>query len=168
MFLSKNCPASFRFRLRVTLEYGVVTKKQDWKAIREALKSWIINEAPCLVDGRHVLNDVPGIPFKLDVKKETDSPPGLFFARFTPDDNTLPNRIKKQFDRKAKKLAKYQGLGKTTVLLIESYDIALMNPSIMLTGIREAYPNGPPSGVDKIWYADTSIREKRNFRRLRK
>ena len=157
--LEQELSSQLSFRLKVTLEYGVVTKKQDWKAIREALKSWIINEAPCLVDGDHVLNDVHGIPFKLDVKKEkeTDFPLRLAFYRFTPHDNTLPNRIKKQSDRKAKKLAKYQGLGKTTVLLIESYDIALMNPGIMLTGIRKAYPNGPPSVVDKIWYADTSI-----------
>ena len=79
------------------------------------------------------------------------------FGRFAPNDNFLADRIKTQCDRKAKKLAKYQGAGKTTILLIESYDIALMHPSIMLQGIRNAYSNGLPPGVDKIWHADTSI-----------
>ena len=162
--LEEELSSQLSFQLRVTLDYNAVTKKQDWKAIRGALKRWIIKESPRLEWGHQVKN-VPGIPFKLDVIKDgpLDFPPRLVFYRFEPHDNTLPDRIKKLSDRKAKKLAKYQGLGKTTVLLIESYDIALMNPKKMLCGIRGAYPNGPPSGVDEIWYADTSIPDNIRF-----
>lgn len=32
-----------------------------------------------------------------------------------------------------------------------------MNEEKMLDAIRRAYPNGPPTGVDQVWYADTSI-----------
>ncbi len=145
------------FHLYVTLKYGAVTTKQDWKTIRQVLKNWIIQDAPHLADGHHVLDNVPGIPFELHVDKKINFPSGLFFARFPTEDNTLPSRIKAQCDRKTKKLAKYQGIGKTTVLLIESSDFALMSTNIMLTEIRKAYPNGLPPGVDKIWYADTSI-----------
>lgn len=145
------------FSLQITLEYGAITTQQDWKAIRQALKNWIITDTPHLPDEHYVLDNIPGIPFKLHVNKEIDSSLGVRFGRFAPNDNTLANRIKTQCDRKARKLAKYQGAGKTTILLIESYDIALMHPSIMLQGIRGAYPNRLPPGVDKIWYADTSI-----------
>ena len=155
--LEQKLSNKLSFSLQITLEYGAITTQQDWKAIHQALKNWIIKDTQHLSDGHHVLGNIPGIPFKLHVNKQIDSAPGVRFGRFAPNDNTLAARIKTQCDRKAKKLAKYQGTGKTTILLIESYDIALMHRSIMLKGIRGAYPNGLPPGVDRIWYADTSI-----------
>jgi hypothetical protein len=77
------------------------------------------------------------------------------FARFEPDDTTLPDRIRVQCDRKAQKLVQYPG--KIKILLIENDDIALMNASKMLDAIRTAYPTGLPPGVDQIWYVDTAI-----------
>lgn len=154
--IEKELTVLLPFRLNIIIEYDAVSKGQDWSAIRENLKTWIIVESPRLADGRIVLEDVHGIPFRLHVRKASDRPPGIFFARFKPNDDTLSVRIQKQFDRKAKKLAKYHGAGKTTVLLIENDDIALMNEGIMIDSIKIAYPSGPPNGVDKIWYADTS------------
>lgn len=154
--IEKELTVLLPFRLNIIIEYDAVSKGQDWSAIRENLKTWIIVESPRLADGRIVLEDVHGIPFRLHVRKASDRPPGIFFARFKPNDDTLSVRIRKQFDRKAKKLAKYHGAGKTTVLLIENDDIALMNEGIMIDSIKIAYPSGPPNGVDKIWYADTS------------
>jgi len=152
------------FRLNVTLEYEAVAKGQDWVAIRNALKKWITNKAAHLAEGHHVFDNIPGIPFRLRVKKASNRRPGIFFGRFEPDDETLPDRIREQFDRKANKLAKYHVPGKTTVLLIENDDIALMNEGRMLDAIQKAYPNGPPQGVDQVWYADTSIPSKIEFR----
>ena len=50
---------------------------------------------------------------------------------------------------------KYQSV-KTTMLLIESNDIALMDVQgwKILNAIREVYPISLPVGVDKIWYVD--------------
>lgn len=145
------------FRLRIGLEYHAVTKGQDWSAIREALRTWINKESPRLPDGRHVLENVPGVPFRLYVTKARDRAPGIFFARFEPQDDSLSERIKEQFERKARKLAKYKRLGLTTILLVENKDIALMNEIKMLQAIRAAYPAGPPHGVDEVWFVDTSI-----------
>ncbi|HHT9114785.1 MAG TPA: hypothetical protein ACFYD0_15900 [Candidatus Wunengus sp. YC65] len=150
-------PPLFPFRLNITIEYAAVTKGQDWAAIRKNLKAWIINELPCLADGSQVLEGVQGVPFHLHVRKASDRHPGIFFARFEPNDDTLPKRIRKQFDRKAKKLKKYHDQYKTTVLLIENVDIALMNKFKILYAIQKAYHSGLPNNVDKIWYADTSI-----------
>jgi hypothetical protein len=152
------------FRLNVTLEYEAVAKGQDWATIRHALKKWITGKAEHLADGRHVLNNIPGIPFRLCVRKSSNRRPGIFFGRFEPDDETLPARIKEQFDKKANKLTKYHIPGKTTVLLIENDDIALMNEGKMLDAIQKAYPNGPPQVVDQIWYVDTSIPSEIEFR----
>lgn len=154
--LDKDPSIQFPFRLSIILEYNAITTNQDWKAMNQALKNWIINESPKLVNGHHVLGNVPGIPFKLTVFKDTGMPPRLLFSRFDPNDNTLSNRLKVLCDRKAKKLGKYQGTGTMTVLLIQNNDIALMHPIIMRREIQKAYPNGLPPGVDKIWYADTA------------
>ena len=154
--LEEELSSQLPFRLNIILEYNAITTNQDWKAIKQALRKWIINESPKLGNGRHVFGNIPDIPFKLTVFKDIDMPPKLVFSRFDPNDNTLSNRLKVLCDRKAKKLAKYQGTGTTPVLLIENNDIALMHPIIMRKEIQKAYPNGLPPGVDKIWYADTA------------
>ena len=155
--LERDPSCQLSFYLGVALEYNAITTGQNWMAIKHTLRSWIIEESPHLEDGHHVLNNITGIPFTLHVDKDMELPGGLYFSRLTPNDSTFPKRIRKQLDRKAKKLAKYQGCGKTTVILVESNDIALMHPSIMLTNLQKAYPNGLPPEVDKIWYADASV-----------
>lgn len=155
--IEKELTASVPFRLNITIEYDAVTKGQDWATIRQNLKAWIIIESPRLNDGLSVLENVQGVPFRLRIRKASGRLPGIFFARFEPMDDTLPTRIRKQFDRKAEKLAKYHGPDRTTVLLVENDDIALMNEGKLLDLIQIAYPIGLPNGVDKIWYADTSM-----------
>lgn len=155
--LEQELSDKLQFRLHITIECNAVTKGQNWRAIREMAKSWITNEAPRLADGRHILGDVSGVPFRLHIIKESDRLPRVVFSRFEPYDNTLPDRVRHQFDRKVQKLKKYQCAGKTTVLLIESDDLALMNEWKMIGSIRKAYPTGFPHEVDQIWYADTSI-----------
>jgi len=90
--------------------------------------------------------------------KESASRSGVCFGLFEANDSSLSERLKELLDNRAEKLAKYQGTGKTTVLLLENNDIALMDPHgrKLLNAIRETYPRGLPSGVDKIWYADTA------------
>lgn len=152
------------FRLSITLEYDAVGMGQDWPAIRAALKRWVANEAPRLPDGSSVVESAPGIPFRLHVMKSSERRPGVFFARFQPDDDTLPARVRAAFERKAAKLAKYKTPGVTTILLVENDDIALMNEGKMIQAIRAAFPSGTPAGVDQVWYADTSIPSALEFR----
>ena len=145
------------FRLNITLQWNAITTGQNWAAIRAALKKWVTNEAPRLADGRHVIESLPGIPFRLHVAKSSKRPPGVFFARFPPSDDTFPLRVNAAFNGKAEKLAKYKPLGRTTILLVENNDIAIMNESKMIEAIRTAFPAGLPAAVDQVWYADTSI-----------
>lgn len=159
--VEQELPSNLRFRLGITLEYRAVTKGQDWAAVRMALKKWIHMGAQKLTDGRHVIEDIPGVPFRLYVTKKSDRPAGVFVSRFDPGDDTLPDRIREQFDRKAEKLAKYPD--DTKILLVENDDFALMNEFKILDAIRQAYPNGFPIGIDQVWYADTSIPEEVEF-----
>jgi hypothetical protein len=152
------------YRLNITLEYDAITIGQNWAAIRKALKTWIIEDSPHLPDGRRTLEDLPGIPFRLRVTKQSGRPPRIIFGRLAPEDKSLPGRICHQLDSKIKKLALYQRRGLITVLLIESDDIALINDVKMLGAIRSAYPQGLPPGIDRIYYLDTSIPTEMEFR----
>ena len=148
------------FRMSIMFPYDAATKGKvkDRITIQKALKSWILEKSPHLEFGKHDLNNIPGIPFHLTIDKRTSHIPGVAFWRSKPDDDTLSCRIKELLDRKAKKLKRYQDIGKTRVLLIESNDIALMDIQgrEILNAIQEAYPISLPVGVDKIWYADTA------------
>jgi len=154
--IAQELPFRVTFRMNITVEYGAVKKGQPWATIHEGIKDWIIREARNLPEGHHVINGVPNVPFRLDVRKMNRRRPGIIVARFAPEDDSLPIRIRNLFDGKIEKLSKYKKIGKTTVLLLDGWDFVLMNEWIMLNGIEDAYPNGLPQGLDQIWYADTS------------
>jgi len=162
--LEQEFSTILQFRLNIRIEYDAICKGQNWPAIRKALNIWITQEAPRLLDGRHNLQDITGVPFRLHITKASNRRPGVFFARYLPEDNTLSGRIRDRFDCKARKLTKYQRPGITTILLVENNDIALMSESDLIEAIRQAYPRGFPPGIDEIWYADTSIPSKIEFK----
>lgn len=147
------------FRLVLTFPYEGIQTGQDWARITSALRNWVLDEAPRLSMGSHTIKEVPGIPFEFYAAKKSSSRTGLFFGRFAPHDQTLPDRLREQLDRKIEKLSPYKGQNKTTILLVESDDIALMDEAIMWDGLRSAYPDGLSKGLDQIWFADTSIPE---------
>lgn len=155
--LEQELGGRLSYRVSIGLESNAVAKEQDRTAIRMALKAWIRNSVPGMADGRHIVDGVPWVPFRLHVTNASDRRPRIVFSRFEPEDDTLSDRIRAQFDRKAEKLSRYHGSGLTTLLLVENDDIALMNESKLLDAIRRAYTTAPPPGVDQIWYADTSI-----------
>lgn len=147
------------FRLVLTFPYEGIQTGQDWSRITTALRNWILDIAPKLPIGSHTIKVVPGIPFEFYATKRSSSRTGLLFSRFAPNDQTFPDRLREHLDRKVRKLSPYKRKSKTTILLVESDDIALMNDGIMWGGLRSAYPDGLPQGLDQIWFADTSIPE---------
>jgi hypothetical protein len=152
------------YRLNIVLDYDAVTTGQNWAGIRNALKVWVIEDCPKLPNGHHTLETLPGIPFRLRITKQSDRPARIIFSRISPEDESLPDRIRQQLGSKIEKLAPYQKSGLITVLLIESDDIALMNEAKMLDAIRSTYPQGLPPDIDRIWYLDTSIPTEMEFR----
>lgn len=145
------------YRLDIIFHFESINKGQNWQSIRNALNSWITNYSPLLSDGKHKINGIEGIPFEFHAIKASIRHPGLTFARIDPGDKTLAARLRQQLSKKAEKLAFYKKDGKTTVLLVESDDIALMNRHIMLEALRTAFTDQPLKSVEQIWYADTSI-----------
>ncbi len=145
------------YRLSITLPYEGIEKGQSWSQIKASLKSWILSRSGSLPDGRHDLTGISGVPFDFQALKSSDRRPGLFFSRSFPSDDSLPQRIRELFERKARKLEPYGRGGETTILLAESDDIALMNQFLLVDAIRQAFAGSLPAGVSEIWYADTAI-----------
>jgi len=143
--------------LAIATGYQAVTTGQNWANIRSALKNWLLEYSERLPTGMNEF-EINGVPFPLTIWKREDRPPGVFFSRLVADeDQTLAHTVGPLVGRKAKKLAPYKARGQTTVLLVESDDIAMMNHVVMYKALREACPDGWPVGVDHIWYADTSM-----------
>lgn len=151
--------------LYVTLRYDAVQVGQDWHSIREALKRWLQAEGQLLANGRHEIR-IDGVPFPVDVFQYDAPPrvaPTLFFGRYTPEDATLPQRLRELCDRKIGKLARWKDRGKAIVLLVENDDIALMNHIKFAEAVRDAYPDERPAGVDQLWYVSTAIQPALQF-----
>ena len=151
----------------ITLKFCAIGKGMDWNCIREDLRKWIMSHASVLNQGNHEIALPTSSPIEYPIVMHVwkEPTPSIFgFARFEPEDDTLPARTKKLVDRKAMKLRKYQRPSCTTIMLLENDDIALMNEAKMLVALREAYPDQLPQGVDEIWFADTSVPDKSQFR----
>ena len=164
--LESELAGPLMFNLSVSFKHEEFTQRQSWPTIRSALKRFILEDVIHLGWGEHELDDVPGIPFTVYIEKSSERPFLLTFRQFSPQNLSpeipwsrvkrrppLPDNFRTQLDGKAKKLAPYKICGKTTVLLIESGDIAFMNPGIMRSWIKEAFHNDIPDGVDQMWYA---------------
>jgi hypothetical protein len=147
------------FRLGVIFPYEGVATGQDWTAMRARLRSWLLQEAQSLAEGLHSIQPT-GFPFAFDVEKtglQTGRTPGLFFKRYSPTESDLAERLRTQINRKADKLGPYRSEGKTTILIVESNDVALMNRAKLVNAISVGFPDGIPDEVDELWYADTSV-----------
>jgi len=163
-YLEEELKGQINCRLRVTIPFGSVPTGIPWSGVRDRLRSWILHNVPQLPynDIVHRIR-IEGVPFPLTVQKSTSVTHGLFLARSVIENTDFPQRIRSQIDRKALKLAKYRDSCDLLILLIENDDIANMNRGIMFNAVEAAYCQYLPSGLDRIWFADSSIPESTQF-----
>lgn len=140
-------------RLSINVPYELVTVGADWEAYRLALAHWILNVAPTLSDGRHDIA-LPNTSLTCIALKESTRPARVVLSRPAQDDETLPQRVGLQITRKMKKLRRYKVEGYTTVLILETQDIALMNQHKMLEAVREGLAGAIPEGLDQLWFTE--------------
>jgi hypothetical protein len=150
--------------LRIITPFGAVPIGIPWDRVRDRLRMWILRDVPSLRDGeiRHNIQ-IEGVPFPFTMQKSMSGIHGLFAARSVDEDTGFHERLQVQIDRKALKLAKYIDYSDLRILLIENDDIANMNRGIMIKAVRASYPHRLPTGLDRIWHADSSIRETPQF-----
>jgi hypothetical protein len=144
------------FPLLIAWDWAAVQKGQQWGAIRDALRAWIASdEARDLPNGRHQITGAAGIPFRFDATKPARFDlDGVRFSRNDPKDTTFNERLHDQLTGRHKKLAVLGGHradGRTTLLLLESRDIALMNDGKIIEALEAAFPTRPAE-VDEVWF----------------
>jgi hypothetical protein len=135
-------------------KYDPVKKGQKRSEIRNAMKTWISQEAPQFADGEYNFDSLPGIPFRLRVEKSANGSPSIYFMRRLPENNeSLPSRIREHLtsQEKIEKLVPYKKDGFTTVLLIQGD----LTRNKMLHAIKLAFPDGLHPDLDEIWYVST-------------
>jgi hypothetical protein len=140
-------------RLSINVPYELMRVGSDWNVFRLALAHWILNVSPGLPDGGHDI-DLPGTSLRCVAHKRTDWQPRVILSRPAPADDTLALRLGQQICRKAKKLARYKDQDYTTVLLLETKDIALMNQHKMLEAAREGMGGAMLPDIDQVWYLE--------------
>lgn len=155
----------------ITLRFDAIGEgmnRKTRKAIRDDLERWLTSEAPLLENGRYEVllptSESNAPPIVMTVWK-APAPRCTGFQRSVPDADTLSARLRDLLEKKATKLRKYQE-DFTTVLLVENDDIALMYELKMREALQMAYPDGPPQGVDEIWFAHTAVPTAPRFREL--
>lgn len=163
-YLEEELKGQINCRLRITIPFGTVPTGIAWDGVRGRLRSWILHDVPHLPISEVRRNiSIEGVPFPLTVQKSISGTHGLFLARSVIEDTDFPHRLKSQIDRKALKLAKYRDNCNLLVLLIENDDIANMNRGIMIKAVKSSYSHCLPTGLDRIWYADSSLPETPQF-----
>src|SRR3989442_15211882 len=98
----------------------------SWPNLRAAIKTWLIEVMPSLPEGWSKPN-IEGVPFPINLMKDSTRPHGLYLARSTSDDDTFSMRLDEQLNDKADKLKQYRAAGCLTMLLLESCDLVLMS-----------------------------------------
>jgi hypothetical protein len=154
--LEQELAGKLGFPLMMNWDWDAIQKGQQWGAIGDALRSWITSDDACnLPGGRHRIPGAPGVPFGFQVTKGQGLRfDGVRFARHDPGDKTFDARLHDQLAGRHKKLAalrRHRDAGKSTLLLLESGDIALMNAGKIVDGLEAAFP-ARPTEVDEFWF----------------
>jgi hypothetical protein len=152
--LEEELKGKLGFPLAITWDWTAIQTGPKWPAVCDALRVWIVNEAPGLADGRHHISSAADVPFAFDaIKGGPIRFDGVRFARYDPGDSTFSARLSDQLVGRHKKLAKLSGhkAEKTTALLLESRDVALMNPVKMAEALETTFRTRPQE-LDEVWF----------------
>lgn len=151
-------------RVRLTVPFYAIPTGVHWSVLKQTLKNWLLEKIPTLPYGHAYQEyDVLGLPFKINIQKKPSKKPSFRVARFPPKDINLSERLGDAINKKVKKLISYKDKGYQTILLIENSDIALMNLGLMEESVNAVFIKNLPSGLDEIWYADTSVSDEFRF-----
>jgi len=157
------------FRLAITFPWGSVNKGHSYKSMNTALREWLAHKVSELPIGHHHVT-ISDVPFPFDVVKggpiKYDGPQ---FMRYDPRDQSLSARLRAQVfgdgHDKLTPLLPYRARGLTTLLLLESSDVALMSAGNLVQAFEAAFPTWPNS-VDELWFLHRASPTHLNFHDL--
>lgn len=141
-------------------------KQSEHAAIRERIRDWIVQrvqklngktESGCEGDFR-VTEQPAGVPFPVTLHRARLTGSKLRIFRFSPPDseNLRLERMRVALERKCPKLQAEKENGRTTVLVLESDDIALANRAVIGDAIAQALQERKDK-PDYIFLVETEV-----------
>lgn len=122
-------------------------RKADHEAIRTHLSTWLANimirwdqSRGDEAEPRRTVDAPAGVPFEVTLVRWHRKDSTLLIARGVPDDleEQRAARVAEALRRKAPKLAAEKAKGRSTVLVLESNDIALGNADVIADALTTA------------------------------
>ncbi len=157
-FLEQELKEAFPFALKVVFPYQNVMPGQKWPDMRAAVSQWLRAEADRLPVGRSD-HQIAGVPFKVTVwRRPQRLSRSLFLSRWEPaadPHDGLAAQVDRKLGHKYDRLRQYQEAGSTTVLLLESEDIALVNWGSLYKAFLAATDANPRPYLNQVWVACT-------------
>jgi hypothetical protein len=157
--LEQDIEGIFDFGLDLAVRVAAIPTGVNWALIRETIKTWLVNNAWGLADG-FSRSSVPGVPFELAIAKHRNTPGKVSIGRFAPPKEETQTNLSLAFagalKHKYRQLAAYRRAGATSVLIIESDDIALTSPATLYGAYIVARQAIPTKELDQIWFACTN------------
>lgn len=154
--LEDELKTTFSFRVSLTISTFSITTGGNWNKIKDTLHDWLVANVDKLPWGRsdHQVTDVP---FPFTIKKRQDSNKQFGVARWAPSpvEGELVGIIARALSDKNDQLSKYRSLGATTILLLESDDIALVNWPTLYSAFLAAQQCVSTPNIDQVWLART-------------
>ena len=151
---------AFDCQTRLIVPTFAISPGTNWQTIRTALRVWLLAHVPTLPSGE-TKHRVDGLPFTVTINVDRDGRlrPWFGVMRWTPPglDNysQLTESIAAALTDKDSQLRKYSEAGIETVLILESRDIALVNPAILYKAFLKARDKVSPANIDQVWVANT-------------
>ena len=145
---------SFPYGLELWVRTDDIKKGQDWDAVRENIKAYLLANISTIQTGSHIIT-IPNVPFSIRLDR-IDEEPHLFFTGriFDPGfdiANALEKNIEEALVDKNDQLKKYHEDGNRTLLILDSLDIAFVNHVVLYKAFLKAYARVAPQYIDEVW-----------------
>lgn len=177
--LSSQLPRSGVYYLTFPIAPHKQIQGSDYGAIRSALTEWVIDQAREMYQAHPLClaRDIepnghrssstdrpPGVPFEVTLAREVHWATAneyngrLFIVRVGPSDleSERRSRVVRALDKKCQKLRACQKMGLSTVLVLESDDVALTN-HILVAKALEGAAVGRTDVPDEIYFVGTQV-----------
>lgn len=149
---------AFPYNVRLSIPTFAIQTGTDWSSIRDTLREWLRTQVNDLPVGR-TDHQVKGVPFRITLRKEDRLSRGFDVARTVPPsletDDELTEIVTAALSNKNDQLQRYRANGDETVLILETDDIALINPGDLYKAFLQASACVPMSNIDQVWMAQT-------------
>ena len=157
--LATELDGVFPFVLDLVFPYENVVPGQNWASIRASLKTWLVNNAELLPNGR-TTHQISGVPFPIITSKRCSSLRKVFLIRQTPpgdSESQLLMQMRESLNHKYERLGEYRTRDHLALLIAESEDIALVSEQDLYGAFLRATYEQPRPHLDQVWLASTFL-----------